>query len=246
MMTMPGVAKEARHGGVPHDGRPDKGSNNDRQKDKRRNQATRTVAGYSTGLGSSHHRSIHFRFSPTSPHRVAEIFGGTLSVASACDSIELAITNNEPLTRSAAVAVDPARACFLVVFLPRSGVSRCKLAWQKFDDHCHRCQHLSREVGSMNEQPNTTDQSQNQEESAYSLLIRSEEKSRNAFELTIYPCLILGPLIAILQFTQHSVNIPAAGLKGPHDIVFDASVQNDISRDGFYPLHRLGHPEIKG
>ncbi|PYK92467.1 MAG: hypothetical protein DME40_04820 [Verrucomicrobia bacterium] len=34
---------------------------------------------------------------------------------------------------------------------------------------------LSREVSIMNEQPNTTDQSQDQEESAYSLLIRSEE-----------------------------------------------------------------------
>ena len=98
----------------------------------------------------------------------------------------------------------------------------------------------------MNEQTNTTDQSQNQEESAYSLLIRSEEKSRNAFELTMYPCLILGPLIAIWQFAQHPVNIPAAGLKGPRDIVFDASAQNYISQDGFYPLHRRGHPEIKG
>jgi hypothetical protein len=118
------------------------------------------------------------------------------------------------------------------------------MLWQKFDDDCHRCQHLSPEVGSMNEQTNTT--AQNHEESAYSLLIRSEEKSRNAFELTIYPCLILGPLIAIWQFAQQPVNIPVAGLKGPHDIVFDASVQNNICGDGFYPLHRRGHPEIKG
>ena len=98
----------------------------------------------------------------------------------------------------------------------------------------------------MNEQTNTTDQSQNHEESAYSLLISSEEKSRNAFELTIYPCLILGPLLAIWQFAQHPVNIPAAGLKGPREIVFEASVQNNICGDGFYPLHRRGHPEIKG
>src|SRR5439155_14094002 len=89
---------------------------------------------------------------------------------------------------------------------------RCNIVWQKFDDDCHRCQHLSREVAIMNEQTNTTDQSQDQEESAYSLLIRSEEKSRNAFELIMYPCLILGPLIAIWQFAQHPVNIPAAGL----------------------------------
>ena len=98
----------------------------------------------------------------------------------------------------------------------------------------------------MNEQTDTTDQSQNHEESAYSLLIHSEDKSRNAFELTIYSCLILGPLIAICQFAQHPVNIPAAGLKGPRDSVFNATAQNNISRDGFYPLHRRGHPEIKG
>jgi hypothetical protein len=98
----------------------------------------------------------------------------------------------------------------------------------------------------MNEQPNTTDQSLNHEESAYSLLIRSEEKSRNAFELIMYPCLILGPLIAIWQFAQHPVNIPAAGLKGSRDIVFDASARNHISRDGFYTLRRQRHPEIKG
>ena len=120
------------------------------------------------------------------------------------------------------------------------------MAWQKFDDHCHRCQHLPREVGIMNEQTNTIDQSQNQEESAYSLLIRSEEKSRNAFELIMYPCLILGPLVAIWQFAQQPVNIPAAGLKEPRHIVLDASAQNHIWRGGFYTLRRPGHPEIKG
>ena len=24
----------------------------------------------------------------------------------------------------------------------RAAISRCKLVWQKFNDHCHRCQHL--------------------------------------------------------------------------------------------------------
>ena len=96
----------------------------------------------------------------------------------------------------------------------------------------------------MNEQTNTT--VQNQEESAYSLLIRSEEKSRNAIELIMYPCLILGPLIAIWQFAQHPVNIPAAGLKEPCDIVVNASAQNNICRDGFYTLRHRGRPEIKG
>ena len=88
----------------------------------------------------------------------------------------------------------------------------------------------------MNEQTNTT--VQNQEESAYSFLIRSEEKSRNAIELIMYPCLILGPLIAIWQFAQHPVNIPAAGLKGPRHIVVNASAQNNICRDGVYATSR--------
>src|SRR5207248_10386720 len=126
----------------------------------------------------------------------------------------------------------------------RAAFASCNSPWQKFDDHCHRCQRPYREVGIMNEQPNTTDQSQDQEESAYSLLIRSEEKSRNAFELIMYPCLILGPLIAIWQFAQHPVNIPAAGLKAPSDIVFDASAHNNIS--GIHTLRLHGHPEIKG
>jgi len=73
---------------------------------------------------------------------------------------------------------------------------------------------LSRECGCMNEQLNTADQSENQHESTYALLIRSEEKSRNVFEMVIYTLLILGPLIAIWQFAQRPVNIPAAGLKG--------------------------------
>ena len=65
--------------------------------------------------------SIHFRFSPSSPHRVAEIFGGTRSVASACDSIELAITNNVTFIRIAlGASVDPAQFSFPVAFLPRS------------------------------------------------------------------------------------------------------------------------------
>lgn len=136
------------------------------------------------------------------------------------------------------------RTLFRHLARDRDAIPRCNVVWQKFDDDCHRCQHLSREVGIMNEQTNTTDQSQNQEESAYSLLMRSEEKSRNAFELIMYPCLILGPLVAIWQFAQQPVNIPAAGLKGPRDIVLDVSAQNNIS--GFHTLRRPGHPEIKG
>jgi hypothetical protein len=63
----------------------------------------------------------------------------------------------------------------------------------------------------MKEQTGTTDQ---HKKSTYALLIRSEEKSRNVIEMAIYPSLILGAVIAIWQFAQQPVNIPAAGLKG--------------------------------
>jgi hypothetical protein len=69
----------------------------------------------------------------------------------------------------------------------------CNMVWQKFDDDCHRCQHLSREVGIMNEQPKTTDQSQDQEESAYSLLIRSEEKKSQCLRAHNVSMLDSGP-----------------------------------------------------
>ena len=99
----------------------------------------------------------------------------------------------------------------------------------------------------MKEQTGTTDQLEDQHnESTYALLIRSEEKSRNVIEMAICPILILGAVIAIWQFAQQPVNIPAAGLKGTRDIVFEASAQNNICRDGVYTLRRGGHPEIKG
>jgi hypothetical protein len=83
--------------------------------------------------------------------------------------------------------------------------------WQKFDDHCHRASPLPHQVTVMNAQTNTTDQLQNQpKESTYALLIRSEEKSRNALEVAIYPLLILGPLIAICQFARQPINIAPA------------------------------------
>ena len=67
----------------------------------------------------------------------------------------------------------------------------------------------------MKEQTGTTDQLEDQhKESTYALLIRSEERSRDVFEMVLYGLLILGSLIAIWQFAQRPVNIPAAGLKG--------------------------------
>jgi hypothetical protein len=96
----------------------------------------------------------------------------------------------------------------------------------------------------MNEQTNTIVQPANQQESTYALLIRSEEKSRNLFEVVVYPLLILGPLIAIWQFAQQPVNIPAAGWKAW--IVSDACTEKNISGNEFHTPSAASHPEIKG
>ena len=90
----------------------------------------------------------------------------------------------------------------------------------------------------MKEQTGTTDQPENQhKESTYALLIRSEEKSRNVIERAICPILIVGAAIAIWQFAQQPVNIPAAGLKGTGCV---ACV------DGLRALRQVRHPEVKG
>jgi hypothetical protein len=89
----------------------------------------------------------------------------------------------------------------------------------------------------MKEQTGSTDQPENQHESTYALLIRSEEKSRNVIEMAICPILILGAAIAIWQFAQQPVNIPAAGLKGASCV---ACV------DDLRALRQVRRPEIKG
>ena len=90
----------------------------------------------------------------------------------------------------------------------------------------------------MKEQTGTTDQLEDQHnESTYALLIRSEEKSRNVIEMAICPILILGAVIAIWQFAQQPVNIPAAGLKGAACV---ACV------DDLRALRQVRHPEVKG
>jgi hypothetical protein len=98
----------------------------------------------------------------------------------------------------------------------------------------------------MNKKTNPTGQPASPHESSYALLIRSEEKSRNVFEMVICPFLILGPLIAIWQFAQQPVNIPAAGLKGAPDVVCDARAQNNVCGEEFHTLRGGRHPEIKG
>jgi hypothetical protein len=78
----------------------------------------------------------------------------------------------------------------------------------------------------MNAQTNTTDQTESQHKSTYALLARSEEKSRNVFEMAIYPLLILGPLVALWQFARQPVTIPADGLRGEGGIASLSEIQH--------------------
>src|SRR6266700_6982510 len=80
-------------------------------------------------------------------------------------------------------------------------------------------------------------QPENQFEFTYAFLIRSEEKSRNVSEVAIYLLLILGAVIAIWQFAQQPVNIPAAGLDAGGCV---ACV------DDLRALRQVRHPEVKG
>ena len=93
----------------------------------------------------------------------------------------------------------------------------------------------------MNERTNTIDERENEHESTYALLIRSEEKSRNLFEVVIYPLLLLGPIIATWRFAQQPLNIPVAEWRSW--VASDVSIQNHVSRE----FQRPGRPaEIKG
>ena len=49
------------------------------------------------------------------------------------------------------------------------------------------------------------------QESTYALLVRSEEKSRNALETVAYLTFILSVVVAFWQFAQNPVNIPVIG-----------------------------------
>ena len=53
----------------------------------------------------------------------------------------------------------------------------------------------------------------NQFESTYALLARSEEKGRGVLEILVYAVLILGVVLSIWQFAQTPVNISAPGLE---------------------------------
>ena len=61
----------------------------------------------------------------------------------------------------------------------------------------------------MKKTTNPVDAPENQHESTYGLLMRSEEKSRNALEMVIYPLLIIGAIVAIWQFVLQPMKSPA-------------------------------------
>jgi hypothetical protein len=87
------------------------------------------------------------------------------------------------------------------------------MKWQKVDDHCHRGQLAPLEIGCMNKLINAIDEPENQHESTYALLMRSEEKSRNLLEMAIYPLLIIGAIIAIWQFVLQPMELPSVDAK---------------------------------
>jgi hypothetical protein len=74
------------------------------------------------------------------------------------------------------------------------------------------------EIGCMNEPTDPADEPENQHESTYGLLIRSEEKGRNALEMVIYPLLIIGAIVAIWQFLVQPMESRSMNTKG--DSVF--------------------------
>lgn len=55
----------------------------------------------------------------------------------------------------------------------------------------------------------------NQHESTYALITRSEEKSRTILEIMLYAAFSLSTVIAICQFAQQPVKLPAAEIKSP-------------------------------
>jgi hypothetical protein len=67
----------------------------------------------------------------------------------------------------------------------------------------------------------------NQFESTYALLVRSEEKGRGVLETVLYAILILSAVFSISQFALHSVKVPAAGLE--HCIACETASPEKIS-----------------
>jgi hypothetical protein len=82
----------------------------------------------------------------------------------------------------------------------------------------------------MNNPTNLNNAPENHRESTYALLLRSEERSRNAFEIVIYPLLVIGVIIAICQFMFQAVDLPSRDTKAKHRLtdVTDHSIGSGV------------------
>ena len=70
----------------------------------------------------------------------------------------------------------------------------------------------------------------NEHESTYALIVRSEEKSRSALEILLYAAFSLSTMVAICQFAQQPVKVPAAGIQAPPAIVADVHAAGMIEQ----------------
>jgi hypothetical protein len=68
----------------------------------------------------------------------------------------------------------------------------------------------------------------NQFESTYALLVRSEEKGRGVLEVVLYVAFILSAVLLIWEFAQSPINIRWAGSE--HGIVSEAAGTQAISQ----------------
>lgn len=62
----------------------------------------------------------------------------------------------------------------------------------------------------------------NEFESTYALLVRSEEKSRSQLETLIYGLLVVSAVFSIWQFAHQSVILPTDKMANTHVALFDA------------------------
>jgi hypothetical protein len=76
----------------------------------------------------------------------------------------------------------------------------------------------------MNNHPLNNDQF----ESTYALIVRSEEKGRGVLETVLYVAFILSAVLLIWEFAQSSVSMPAAGSQ--QGVVSQAAKTQMISR----------------
>lgn len=77
----------------------------------------------------------------------------------------------------------------------------------------------------MKKPTNAIDEPENQHESTYALLMRSEEKSRNLLEMVIYPLLIIGAIIAIWQFVIQPMEVPLGHTKAALSITSEQTLR---------------------